>query len=343
MITKVLNSKGEPIVLNAREARLANDLQQRANALGYDIDITTLTAVSKKVLEQRFFKIAPADYMPVRVGEGAWAHDLTTFRSFSMGGDFSTGLLNTGNNQSRMASADAGVDSLSVQLFPWAKSIGWTLFDLNYASRAGNWDIVTAKEKSRKQNWDLGIQKLAFLGMSGVTGIKGLLNQSDVTVDTDLIVDELKDMTAAELNVFVAGIIQEYRANSNYTAMPTHFIIPESDFNGLAAFTDPSFPLRTKLSVLLEAFQTMTQNKQFKILPLVYAQAAQSDSVLSTDRYTLLNYDEDSVRMDIPVDYTNTLANSIDNFNFQNVGYGQFSGAKAYRPLEMLYLDLTPA
>jgi hypothetical protein len=51
--------------------------------------------------------------------------------------------------------------------------------------------------------------------------------------------------------------------------------------------------------------------------------------------YTLLNYDEEALRMDIPVDYTNTLANSLDNFNFQNVAYGQFTGVVAYRPLEI--------
>jgi hypothetical protein len=43
--------------------------------------------------------------------------------------------------------------------------------------------------------------------------------------------------------------------------------------------------------------------------------------------------------MDIPVDYTNTLANSLDNFNFQNVGYGQFTGVQTYRPLELLYFS----
>jgi hypothetical protein len=53
--------------------------------------------------------------------------------------------------------------------------------------------------------------------------------------------------------------------------------------------------------------------------------------------YVLLNYDEEALRMDIPLDYTNTLANSLDNFSFQNAGYGQFTGVLAYRPLELLY------
>jgi hypothetical protein len=86
-----------------------------------------------------------------------------------------------------------------------------------------------------------------------------------------------------------------------------------------------------------ETFQTMTGNSNFKILPSAYADAAYSGG--SNQIYTLLNYAEEAVRMDIPVDYTNTLANSIDNFSFQNVGYGQFTGVKAYREREMLYLQ----
>jgi hypothetical protein len=60
---------------------------------------------------------------------------------------------------------------------------------------------------------------------------------------------------------------------------------------------------------------------------------------LNKNRYTLLSYDEDSLRMDIPVDYTNTLQNTVNGFNFQSAAYGQFTGLKAYRPKEMLYFD----
>ena len=82
----------------------------------------------------------------------------------------------------------------------------------------------------------------------------------------------------------------------------------------------------------------LTMNKSFKILPLAYAN---KEIQGAKNIYTLLNYDEDSVRMDIPVQYNNTLANSVDNFRFQNVGYGQFTGVKAYRPAEMLYFSNT--
>ncbi len=348
---KILNAQGKPVLLNTEEQWHANMLQSDfdrrfkrkglKNALGLEIDITTLTTIIKRVTEQKFFEIAPADYLPVRVGEGAWSSNLTTYRSFQLADDFATGVVNTGGDNSRMAAADAGVDSLNILVRNWAKSIGWSLMDLNMAAKAGNWDLVTAKEKSRKRNWDLGIQRVAFLGLTGDTSVLGLYNLTTqgVTNDTTFMSGPIKNMATVDFKYFCANILDLYRANCNRSAWPTHFIIPESDYLGLAATSSPDFPIKSTLQLLEETFQTMCRNKNFKILPNAYGDATYNSAVLNKQRYILLNYDEESVRMDIPVDYTNTLANSLDNFSFQNVGYGQFTGCMAYRPLEMYYFS----
>lgn len=342
----ILNSKGQPIVLNAREKFHADWMQRQinekfGNSLGYEVNVTTLTTIMKKITEQKFFEIAPADYLPVRVGEGAWSSNLTTYRSFNMADEFETGIVNTGGQNARQATADAGVDALNIKVQNWAKSIGWSIFDLELAAKSGNWDLVSAKEKARKMNWDLGIQRVAFLGAKGLNAAGGsclgLLNQAGITTNTSLITKPISSMTTAELKVFTAGVVEAYRANCARTAWPTHFIIPESDYNGLASQASADFPIKSTLQLLEETFQIITRNKSFKILPLAYGDAAYND--LGVQKYVLTNYSEDSVRMDIPVDYTNTLANSLDNFNFQNAGYGQFTGVLAYRPLEMLYFQ----
>ena len=333
----IKNSKGEAIVLNSKEQNVANYIQHITNSLGYEINITTLTTIMKKITEQKFFEIAPADYLPIVVGEGAWSTNLVTYRSFSQGDDFETGVIGLGSNNDRLASADASVDSLAIKVNNWAKMIGWNIIDLETAAKAGNWDLVSAKEKARKKNWDLGIQRTAFLGMKGSSSVLGLLNQVGVTVNTSRITKAISSMTTAELKTFVAGVIEDYRANCARTAWPTHFIIPESDYNGLASQASADFPIKSTLQLLEEAFKVITRNNGFKILPLAYGDAAYNS--LGKQKYVLLNYDEEAIRMNIPVDYTNTLANSFDNFMFQNVGYGQFTGVLAYRPLEMLYFQ----
>lgn len=356
----IKNSRGEPIVLNTVEKHrtrwLANQLWSKHgpvqgsrhlhNSLGYEIQITTLTTVMKKITEQKFFEVPPADYLPVRVGEGTWSTNLTTYRSFDIADEFETGIINTGGQNSRMASADAGVDALNIKVFPWAKSIGWSIFDLEFAAKSGNWDLVSAKEKSRKKNWDLGVQRIAFLGARGSNGSTGsclgLLNQNGISINTSVITQPISAMTSTDLKTFCAQVVEAYRSNVQRSAWPTHFIIPESDYNGLASQASPDFPIKSTLQLLEEMFQVITRNKNFKILPLAYGDSAYHADVASIagqQIYVLLNYDEESLRMDIPLDYTNTLANSLDNFGFQNAGYGQFTGVLAYRPLEMLYFQ----
>ncbi len=298
----------------------------------------------KKITEQKFFEVAPADYLPVRVGEGAWSSNLLTYRSFDAAAEFEEGVVNTGGQSARLAVADAAIDSLSVQVFNWAKSIEWTIMDIEMAAKAGNWDIVTSKEKARKRNWDLGVQRIMFLGARGMNGSTGpclgLLNQVGITVNTTLITKAISSMTPAELKVFQATILGIYRANCNHTAWPNRFVIPESDYLGLASQASAEFPIKSTLQLLEEAFRLMTGKADFKILPVAYADAprhADVAAIAGKQVYSLYNSEEESLRADIPVDYTNTLANSLNNFSLQNVGYGQFTGVQAYRPLEMMY------
>lgn len=339
----IRNSKGDPIVLNRREQLLANVLTKQANSLGYDVQITTLTQISKQVSEQKFFQVAPADYLPVVVGQGAWSDFITTYRSFDVGADFSTGIINNGGQNAQLAVADAAVDAVNVKTYQWAKQIGWTIIELEQASRSGNWDLISAKERARKRNWDLGIQYLAFLGMSSLNGAGGscfgLLNQPGVTVNTTLITKAISAMTPAELKTFTAALLEAYRSNCQRTVWPTHFVIPESDYNGLASQASPEFPMKSTLQLLQEMFATITGEKNFKILPVAYADAAYHEGVYGIDGkqvYSLHRYDDESINMNIPVDYTNTLANSINNFQFQNAAYGQFTGVQTLRPLEQL-------
>lgn len=346
----ILNDKGEPITLTKNEQYHANWSQRMVNerfgnALGYEVSITTLTQIVKKVSQQKLYEIAPADYLPIRVGEGTWSSNLTTYRSFDIADEFESGIINTGASNTRQSIGDAGVDALNIKVNNWAKQVGWSIFDLEQAAKSGNWDLVAAKEKSRKRNWDLGIQRVAFLGARGQNSqggpVQGLLTQAGVFQDTTLITKKISTMSYTELAAFQQAVIQRYRANCNYTAFPTHFVMPESDYNGLVVQSSPEFPLKSMLALLEEGFKIICKNPNFKILPLAYADVANAGGALpsafATGIYVLLNYDEESVRMDIPLQYTNTLANSLDNFMFQNSGYGQFTGVLAYRPAEMYY------
>lgn len=347
----ILNSVGQPIVLNSKEKLHAAWSQREfnnrhGNALGYEVSITTLTTIVKKISEQSFYEIPPADFVPLVVGEGAWSSNLTTYRSFELGDEFETGVINTGAGNARLASTDAGVDALNIKVFNWAKAIGWAIPDLEMAAKSGNWDLIGAKEESRKKNWDLGIQRIAFLGARGSNGAGGfclgLLNQPGITTDTTTITKPISSMTTAELKTFVAAVVEKFRSNCQRTAWPSHFVVPESDYNGMASQASPDFPIKSTLELLEDAFKITTRNKSFQLLPLAYGDAAYNTAEINKQCYALYKYDEKTFRMNLPVDYTNTLANSVDNFSFQNAGYGQFTGVQVLKPLEMMYFQYTP-
>lgn len=340
MLPKILREDGTEVLLNERESLVANYVQKQVNALGFDVPITTMTTVIKKISEQKFYEIAFAEYLPVRVGQGAWSDFLTTYRSFDLSGSFEDGIVQTGTDNARLAQGDAGVDAINVLVKSWAKATGWNLMQMQQAAKNGNWDLVAAKEAARKKNWDLGLQKLAFLGIANDANVKGLLNLSGVTTNTTALTQSITSLatTPQNLSNFIARILNDYRSNCNRSAWPSHFIIPESDYLGLATPSSAQFPIKSILQLMQETFQTMTKNPNFEILPLVYGDAQYNlGAGINKQCYVLLNYNEESLRMDIPVDYTPTLANSIDNFSFQNAAYGQFTGVGVYRPLEVYY------
>jgi hypothetical protein len=169
--------------------------------------------------------------------------------------------------------------------------------------------------------------------------MEGLLNLSDVTVNTTLVPASLNAMSDAQFQAFVSGLVGAYQANCNFTAMPNRLYIPQTDYTALTVATSVAFPLKSKLDYLKDALSAATVQPDFEIKPLAYLQAAQSDGKLSADRYVLMRYDPDVARFEIPVDYTVTVPNSYDGFTMRNVGYGQHTGVLDARPQEILYLD----
>ena len=261
----ILNSKGEKVEVAsffkndeefAKAQRLENAVSEQ---MGYQVPLTTLTAIIRGVAEQKFYRIPVSDYIPVRVGtEAAWADDVFMFRSFQIGGDFEKGYIETAT-EGRLASVNATLDGIRVPARVWAKEIAYSIADVQKAARTGIWDYVTQQEKARKTNWDLGIQKTAFLG-SKDGSMEGLLNLSDVTVNTSLLPASLSEANDAQLQAFAKNVLNAYQQNNNYTAYPNRLYIPTDDYNGLAVATSTTFPIKTKMEYLLDVFKATTMS-----------------------------------------------------------------------------------
>lgn len=307
---------------------------------GYKRTIDTLTQIRTEIVEQKFFTVQPSEFLPVKVGFGAWSQTLMTYRAFQVADDFASGDVDVANN-SRINEADIAIDTVSVKVKNWAKQLGYSLIDINQAMVSGNWSLVEEKEKSRKRNWDLGIQKIAFLGHPTDTNVLGLLNQGTVTEDTITIPTSLTEMTDTEFQTFMGSFLKVYYSNSAATALPDMFVIPTSDFLGLGQSAAQNFAGvgKTKLEYLEAEFKRMTGNPNAQVKPVIYAD--KNFNSLGKNVYALYKNEAEAIEMNIPVSYTSTIAGSYNNFQFQSIAYGQYTGVQLYRDKQVLYFTNT--
>lgn len=309
------------------------------NAYGMDLDITTLTTVLAEVREQKFYTVKVSDFVPVRVGTGAWSTQLTSFTSEQSVDDFESGIANTSSKHAKIPNVDVVLNPVSTPILTWNKQIDWTVPELQYSQKFGVWDLVEAKEKARKQNWDLGVQKGAFLGYAN-TGISGLLNATGVTLNTAAMVATFTAATPAQLKVIVGEMVSAYLTGNGTTAFPDTLAIPMSDWVGMSGASSENFPINSVILQLQKAFADVTMNPNFKILPTAYADAANSGGAYAKNRYVLYRNDADVLRTEIPVDYTMTMAHTFNGYQFANVGYGQVGGTFIYRKQEVMYFQI---
>lgn len=308
---------------------------------GFRYLIETMSYIRSQVLEQKFYEIPIADYMPVDIGEGAWSDETIQNVSFIAGDSFYTGDVNTQTDTSRMAQADAGLDKLRQPNQPWMKGVNWTVIQIAMAAFNNNWDVVESKLSALKTNWDLGIQETAFLGHPSGK-ITGLLNDSEATINTSLITVPIKDMSEAQFTTFIGSLLPAYFANGNDTVLPDTFVMPNSDFLGMGVPYSTSFPNISKLEYFLNMMRTTTGNPNFTVRGLSYSQAANNaDRGIAKNRYALYRNDAKSGKMSIPVDFFLQEADTANKMNWTQGAYGQYSGYLLNFKKEMLYLDET--
>lgn len=315
--------------------------------LGYQYAIQTTTLIRAETVNQKFYEIPFANYVPVIPGDGAWMEDIRTNLVYKIGGYFEQGIINTGSNQQKFAKVNVGTAPVTQNVALWAKSYDYSLFEVNKALALNNWDVVSGKLETLKTEWDLGIQKLSFLGLlQDPTNYPGLLSQGGVNVNLSVITKNISSFATADWQTFVAAIMAAYFANSNSTVLPDHFSIPMDDFLGLAAFVNPSFPLAGSMFIdLLEsAFRKITGNSSFTVFGVLYGKMSVNAGYWTTNgtqRYCLYRKDPKSVRMDLPMDFILAAPVPVGPVTFEGLGYGQFTGVIAFRPAEMLYFDHT--
>lgn len=310
----------------------------------YKQAIDTLTAIDRRVIEQKFYTVNIPDFVDIDAGNGAFKDQIFNFQTFDVAGDGFEGFQVDVSNESRMPTVDISYNGRIDQRRMWNKKVAYKLSDIKQIQsilrepvEQRNFDVIEKKLEARKRNFDLMLQDVAFLGNPVFNDIDGLLNNSEVTVDATLLTAGLGSLTDAQFQVVVGNILAKYVAQTNYTELsPNRLIMPYSDFLSLTQINSIQFPMKSKLEVLEDAFKRATMNPDFKILASPYAEAGRNGT--ENNIYVLYRKDPDVLVLDLPVEYTTTAFGTNDNYVFYNVGYGQVGGVRIFRPQEVLYM-----
>ena len=314
---------------------------------GFEQTISTLTDIKRDVISQVFYTIGEGQgglgaFVPIKTGEGAFSNESLYFTNFKLDGNFASGIMGQGAG-TRKGKTNVGYDSIRLPNFFWSGEMDYSIIELEQASRnlGSVISLIVQREEARKTEWDIGIQDTAMVGQPDLEEIKGLLTLSGITTDLATLTKPLSAMTSTEINLFVKNIVKVYFANTNNTRLPNTFCIPTSDFLGLPTFVAENQPLISKTTFLEQAFQQATQNPSFKITHTAYNDKDFVQNPIGKNRYVLYRNDKSTLEMNIPIDYTTTTFGTVNNFDFTNVAYGQFSGIISKRPQEIYYLDHT--
>lgn len=346
-VKNIYNYKGEDKkisdLFNEAEIAQLKRTQDLVNAAGFgDIDMTMLTLIERQVSEQKFYRVDPTKFIPIDTTQGGWNDYITVLRTYSNAeGDISTWERGLDADNARRGQVGVKMDSESLKVHNLSKMISWSLFELNQAAQTGVWNIVTEKERARKLDHDLALQSAL---LRGDETHKGLLNQTEVVVDSSLLSKPISKMTAAEFKTFLGSFIYTYFKATEFTAMPDTLVVPMSDWTALNAKVDETYSLmgQTMLGRLREIFRETTGNGNADILPLVYCEAEfQADK--SKARYVLYRRSSDCIRAYNPISYNVVQGMTVDGMNYQNTAYSRISDVFVNRPKEMIYLDCTVA
>ena len=314
-----------------------------ANPANYGLEktLTTLTQIVAGVQRQKFYTVdgALTDYVPMELGTGAYGQGLFQYTVAQVGDQFETGIVQPGNGINKDANVDIVVDGITLRNNFWRMKYQATK-ELVEMARANtvNFSYIEEQETARLKTYQLGIQKVTFLGTTDGLNT-GLLNNTDVTVNTSLLPAAIGNLSVAQLFNFAATAVSTFWANSNNTTFPNTLLIPTQDLGGIATPISQTYPVgETKRELIERAFKAAGAPQDFKILHTAYNNTAGTSG---TKRYVLYNRDPEVLKMYLPKPYTPYPLFPTGALDMISDAEAQFTGVWIKRPKEILYVDVT--
>lgn len=306
--------------------------------VGLEQIISTTTEIITGAVDTLFYELNGqklSDFCPIEVGKGAYATNLLQYAITYKANAGKQGLVNPFSNgiaKDANSTLQVGTFTMPNNFWRWTYEVSNELVNLARVN-AETFSIIDENERARKKVWDLMLQDAWMLGLGDGKSF-GLLNQPNVTINTDLITAKLASMTDAQFDTFLASAPNAFGLNSAYTLNFNRMHIPTSDFYAL---TKPygQYGLN-RLQVLEDAFKRVLGG-DFKIVHSKYAEKANAAG--NGARYMFYNVDADNICSYLPVPYTPMPLFPQGALDLISQAHGQFITPFVKRTGSVLYAD----
>ena len=123
------------------------------NDTGLSQVIDTLTYVSGKLVEQKFYEIPFEQYVPTVLGEGAFSDLMLYYTNFADSEGFETGLVSNTGRTASLEAVDTHYESIEAKPIFWAKKTNYTVLEIKQAIKMQNLpSLIEQREKVRQKN-----------------------------------------------------------------------------------------------------------------------------------------------------------------------------------------------
>lgn len=190
---------------------------------------TTLAKLHEQLYEPKFF-VTYANDIPVDVGGGFvdyveyytvdWAGIMNEFRNV------------VGNNANYIPRVNAGLSQKKVNVFTFEVAYDLRFVELEKMKKLTlQKSIQEIYSNAIVAGWDLFVQKVAYVGINGTTGLFNAPNVLTTTIDNNTIADGaygFEGLDDAAVVSFFNGVFETYLkdSNMNISILPDTFLVP---------------------------------------------------------------------------------------------------------------------
>ena len=289
---------------------------------------TTLAKLHTKLYEPKYFVTYQKD---VSVDVGGGFVDYVSYYTVDWAGIMNEFRNVVGNNANYIPRVNAGLNQKRVNVFTFEVAYDLRFIELEKMKKLTlQKSIQDIYSNAIVAGWDLFVQKVAYTGIEGTTGMFNSDNVLVTTIDNNSATaanSGFKGMSDADIVAFFNGVFETYLLNSgmNISIMPDTFLVPTFVGSDLSSRFSALYTNTLRKFILDHNLGSDESSGEVKI-KIESRPALNNMGTGKHGRIVAYKNDKDFVRLDMPypMQHYITLPN-IDKMSYTSAFVGQVS------------------